>query len=154
LQNAGYVTGLFGKWHLGATAAYHPYRRGFDEFFGFLHEGHYFVPEPFEGVSTWLRRATLPGGGKGRRTFGKTTYSTHMKYNEPDYNADNPIIRGSQPVAEKEYLTDAPTREAVDFIDRHSEKPFFLQLAYNAVHSPLQAPGRWAVKITKIAQCR
>jgi arylsulfatase B len=150
LQNAGYVTGLFGKWHLGATAAYHPYRRGFDEFFGFLHEGHYFVPEPWKGVSTWLRRETLPGGGKGCRTFGKVTYSTHMKYSEPDYDADNPILRGSQPVDEKEYLTDALTREAVDFIDRHSDKPFFLFLTYNAVHSPLQGADKYMQKFKHI----
>ena len=42
LQMAGYVNGLIGKWHLGGTAPYHPFRRGFDEFFGFTHEGHYF----------------------------------------------------------------------------------------------------------------
>lgn len=150
LQNAGYVTGLIGKWHLGGTAAYHPYRRGFDEFFGFLHEGHFFVSEPWEGVSTWLRRKTLPGGGKGRRTFGKVTYSTHMKYSEPDYDANNPILRGSQPVDEKEYLTDALTREAVDFIDHHNDKPFFLYLAYNAVHSPLQASDKYMKKFAHI----
>lgn len=150
LQKAGYVTGVFGKWHLGATTQYHPYRRGFDEFFGFLHEGHYFVPEPWEGVSTWLRRETLPGGGKGRRTFGKVTYSTHMKYSEPEYDADNPILRGSQPVNEKEYFTDALTREAVDFIGRHSEKPFFLFLAYNAVHSPLQGADKYMEKFEHI----
>ncbi len=31
LKNAGYVTALFGKWHLGETAEYHPKNRGFDE---------------------------------------------------------------------------------------------------------------------------
>ena len=66
LVDAGYVTSLVGKWHLGGTARYNPIRRGFDEFFGFLHEGHYFVPPPYEGVTTWLRRKVLPGGGKGR----------------------------------------------------------------------------------------
>jgi len=66
-----------------------------------------------------------------------------MKYDEPDYDADNPILRGSQPVDEQEYLTDALTREAVDFIDRHSDKPFFLFLAYNAVHSPLQGANKY-----------
>ena len=116
LQNAGYINGLIGKWHLGGTAPYHPFRRGFDEFFGFTHEGHYFVPEPWEGTTTWLRRSVLPGGVKGRRTFGKVIYSTHMGYNEPDYDANNPIVRGSQPVQEKEYLTDAITRESTDFI--------------------------------------
>lgn len=152
LQEAGYITGLIGKWHLGGTAHYHPYRRGFDEFFGFLHEGHFFVPEPWEGVTTWLRRGTLPGGGEGRRTFGKVTYSTHMgnRRNEPDYDADNPIVRGSQPVYEEEYLTDALTREAVDFIDRHSEKPFFLFLTYNAVHSPLQGADKYMEKFAHI----
>ena len=140
LQEAGYVTGLIGKWHLGGTASFHPFRRGFDEFYGFMHEGHYFVPEPWQGVTTWLRRRTLPGGGKGQRTFGKVTYTTHMGHNEPDYDANNPIVRGSQPVAEEAYFTDALGREAVDFIDRHQDKPFFLFVTFNAVHSPLQAP--------------
>ena len=150
LQKAGYVTGLIGKWHLGGSAHYHPYRRGFDEFYGFLHEGHYFVPPPWNGVSTWLRRSTLPGGGTGRRTFGNVTYSTHMKRNEPDYDADNPILRGGQPVDEQEYLTDAITREAVDFIDRHTDKPFFLFVAYNAVHSPLQGADAYMERFDHI----
>ena len=34
LQSAGYTTALIGKWHLGSSAPYHPFRRGFDEFFG------------------------------------------------------------------------------------------------------------------------
>ena len=38
------------------------------------------------------------------------------------------------------YLTDVFTEEAVDFIDRHAHEPFFLHLAYNAPHTPLQAP--------------
>lgn len=35
LQERGYRTGLFGKWHLGAAAEYDPLQYGFDEFFGF-----------------------------------------------------------------------------------------------------------------------
>lgn len=141
LTDAGYVTGLVGKWHLGGTARYHPQRRGFDEFFGFTHEGHYFVPPPFNDVTTWLRRRTLPGGGSGRweSKNGKTIYSTHMGHNEPDYDANNPIVRSGQPVTETEYLTDAFTREAVDFVARNHDRPFFLCLSFNAVHSPLQA---------------
>ncbi len=138
LHNAGYTTGLVGKWHLGGSAPYHPLRRGFDEFFGFLHEGHFFVPPPYRHVTTMLRRKTLPDGGQGRWIDGNLVYTTHMGNDEPAYDADNPILRGGQPVEENEYLTDALTREAVDFIGRHQRKPFFLYLAYNAVHSPLQ----------------
>lgn len=151
LQNAGYTTGLIGKWHQGGTADYHPFRHGFDEFFGFLHEGHYFVPPPYAGVTTMLRRKTLPYGQTGRWVGNKgLIYTDHMGYNEPDYNADNPIIRGGQPVVETEYLTDALTREAVDFIDRHDDKPFFLYLSYNAVHSPLQGSDRFMEQFASI----
>ncbi|MEO2035879.1 MAG: sulfatase-like hydrolase/transferase [Planctomycetaceae bacterium] len=151
LQNAGYAMGLIGKWHQGGTADYHPFRHGFDEFFGFLHEGHYFVPPPYSGVTTMLRRKSLPGGLTGRWIGDKgLIYSDHMGRNEPDYDADNPITRGGQPVVETEYLTDALTREAVDFIDRHDDKPFFLYLAYNAVHSPLQGADAYMEKFSHI----
>lgn len=44
---AGYRTGLFGKWHNGSQPPYHPNYRGFDEFYGFAsgHWAHYFSPE-------------------------------------------------------------------------------------------------------------
>lgn len=150
LHYAGYTTALIGKWHLGGTAAYHPIRRGFDEFFGFLHEGHFYVPPPYHGVTTMLRRRTLPGGKSGRWLGDGLVYSTHMGYDEPAYDANNPIIRGGQPVVEEEYLTDALTREAVDFIDRNTDKPFFLYLAYNAVHSPLQGADSYMEKFAHI----
>ena len=70
--------------------------------------------------------------------------------NEPDYDANNPIICGSQPVIEKEYFTDAITRESIDFIDRHADKPFFLFVSYNAVHSPLQAADKYMKKFEHI----
>lgn len=46
-KEAGYRTGLFGKWHNGSQAPYHPNFRGFDEFYGFAsgHWAHYFSPE-------------------------------------------------------------------------------------------------------------
>src|SRR5262249_28202520 len=44
LQAAGYVTGLVGKWHLGSTPEFHPTRRGFVEFFGFLDGEHPYFP--------------------------------------------------------------------------------------------------------------
>lgn len=150
LHDGGYTTGLIGKWHQGGTAKYHPFRHGFDEFFGFTHEGHYFVPPPYDGVTTLLRRKTLPGGIEGRWIGKKNLHYHTWPSNEPDYDANNPIVRGGQPVVETEYLTDALTREAVDFIDRHDDKPFFLFLAYNAVHSPLQGADTYMEKFAHI----
>ncbi|MCX6632144.1 MAG: sulfatase-like hydrolase/transferase, partial [Candidatus Solibacter sp.] len=115
LKRAGYATGAFGKWHLGSAPQFHPQRRGFDEFFGFLHEGHFYLPQPYKGGTTRLRP------------------------NEPPYDQNNPLMRGSSPVEEPVYLTDAITREATAFIDRHANAPFFLYVPYNAVHSPMQA---------------
>ena len=68
LRTAGYHTGLVGKWHLGGTAPFHPQKRGFADFFGFLHEGRYFEPAIGKGNTTWLRRKNLPDGATGRWT--------------------------------------------------------------------------------------
>lgn len=50
-----------------------------------------------------------------------------------------PILRGMQAVEEPGYLTDAFGREAVAFVEANKAKPFFLYLAFNAVHTPMQA---------------
>lgn len=147
LHDGGYTTGLLGKWHLGSSAIFHPQRRGFDEFFGFLHEGHYYVPSPWQHVTTMLRRKVLPGGGEGRWIGDHLVCSTHMKTDEPAYDTNNPLLRSSQPVTETENLTDAFTREAVDFIGRHKDKPFYLHVAYNATHSPLQGAEKYMQKL-------
>lgn len=105
LKKEGYATGALGKWHLGIEMAYHPMKRGFDEFYGFLgHGAHdYFDLKP----------------------TGEFYHS---------------ILRGYQPIDETGYLTDNLGREAVSFIARNAKKPFFLYLAFNAVHAPMQAP--------------
>jgi arylsulfatase A-like enzyme len=54
-------------------------------------------------------------------------------------DAKPPLRRQNEPIQEKEYLTDAFGREAVAFIEHHAEKPFFLYLAFNAVHTPMNA---------------
>lgn len=53
---------------------------------------------------------------------------------------DHPIYRGLEPIADKGYLTTRLTDEAVAFIGRHKDKPFYVHLAYNAVHAPAEAP--------------
>jgi len=114
LKTAGYQTGMVGKWHLGYRPEYHPMKRGFDEYFGFLAGAHPYL------------------AGKGAK--------------------ENPILRGTQEVEEKEYLTDAFTREAVAYIERHKEQPFFLYLTYNAVHAPLQAIEKYRQRVPKDAE--
>jgi arylsulfatase A-like enzyme len=54
------------------------------------------------------------------------------------YNAK--LLRNETPLIEPAYLTDAFTREGVDFINRHATEPFLLYLAYNAVHKPYDRP--------------
>ena len=44
LKATGYRTGLVGKWHLGGQPQFHPNRRGFDEFFGFLGGANAYLP--------------------------------------------------------------------------------------------------------------
>jgi arylsulfatase A-like enzyme len=58
----------------------------------------------------------------------------------------NALLRGTEPVSEKEYLTDAFSREAVAYIDRHQEGPFFLYLAYNAVHNPQEVTEKYLAR--------
>ncbi|MCF7848460.1 MAG: sulfatase-like hydrolase/transferase, partial [Kiritimatiellales bacterium] len=151
LQQCGYRTGIMGKWHLGASADYNPVNNGFDYFYGFVHEGHYFVPPPYDGVTTLLRKKTLPDGATGRWTApgGKLLYHDILG-DEPLYDLHNPIQRGLKHVQEDRYLTDAFTDEALGFIDRNQKQPFLLYLAYNAVHSPLQGADAYMEKFAHI----
>ncbi len=56
-----------------------------------------------------------------------------------DYRPGAQLFRGYEPFDAPEYLTDYFGRAACDFVERHAEEPFFLHLAFNAVHAPLQA---------------
>ena len=64
-------------------------------------------------------------------------------YLDSQLNTFNPLMRNDMLVDEKEYLTDAFTREAISFIKRHRTQPFFLYLAYNAPHKPMEVPKRY-----------
>lgn len=66
--------------------------------------------------------------------YGALSPSWPGRYFEPN---NNPFIDDAE---DGEYLTDYLTRKAVQFIEEHREKPFFLQLSYYSVHVPLQAP--------------
>jgi len=62
-----------------------------------------------------------------------------------------PIYRGMAAARGDDYLTDAFSREAVSFVQRHHDEPFLLFLAYNAVHAPLQAPKEHLERFSYIA---
>jgi arylsulfatase A-like enzyme len=68
-----------------------------------------------------------------------------------DYFEDQGILRGTQQVDEKEYLTNAFGREAEAFIERHKAQPWFLYLAFNAVHTPMQADDPRLAKFAHIS---
>ena len=50
---------------------------------------------------------------------------------------NDPIVRNGHPVRTTKYLTDEFADEAVGFVERSKDKPFFLYFAFNAVHSPM-----------------
>ncbi len=60
------------------------------------------------------------------------------------------IFRGGKAVDEKEYLTDAIARESLAFIDKNAAKPFFLYMAFNAVHTPMQATEKYLNRFPNI----
>ena len=55
-------------------------------------------------------------------------------------NGSADLFENTTPVAAAGYLTDEITRRAVGFIGRHAQRPFFLEVAYNAVHWPFDPP--------------
>lgn len=112
LQEAGYWTGCIGKWHMGAAKDFHPNVRGFDEFYGFIGGGHQYYPS--------------------------ITDKTEPKINDYQYFLERNGTDFKSP--EGAYITDMFSDESVKFISKGAKKkdPFFLYLAYNAPHSPLQ----------------
>lgn len=66
----------------------------------------------------------------------------------------SPLMRGREEVVEDEYLTDAFGREAVAFIERHKDRPFFLYLPFNAVHTPMEAPPKYVDRFPDIHRAK
>ncbi|TLX75788.1 hypothetical protein E9993_09550 [Labilibacter sediminis] len=106
LKEAGYKTGAVGKWHFGHAK---------EEF------------KPWKRNFDFFYGFLVGGHGY---FWADTTYNAKK---------DNwPIYRNSEIVKYKrgDYLTDKFNEEAVGFIERNHDEPFFLYLAYNAVHYP------------------
>ncbi len=100
LQDEGYRTGIFGKWHNGQHHPNHPLSQGFEEFTGFS-AGHW-----------------------------SNYFNTHL-----EKNGQNLTIEG--------YLPDILTDEAIHFIRKNQNQPFFAYLSLNTPHSPHQVPDRY-----------
>jgi arylsulfatase A-like enzyme len=60
------------------------------------------------------------------------------------------ILRGFELVTKFEFTTMDFAKEALSFIERHRNQPFFVYLAFNAVHAPLQAPEEYIAKFKHI----
>ena len=67
------------------------------------------------------------------------------------YFASAGILRGTEPVKELDYTTDAFGREACAFVEKHKGQPWFLYLAFNAVHTPMHATDDRLAKFPTIA---
>ncbi|AHG89762.1 sulfatase [Gemmatirosa kalamazoonensis] len=118
LKAAGYATGAFGKWGLGAADNEgSPLRQGFDEFFGYYDQGaaHFYWPEFLWRGAT---RVPLPN-------------TVHAEQRSP--GAGPAIVRGR-------YSHDVIAEEALGFITRHRSERFFLYLPVTIPHAELQAP--------------
>jgi arylsulfatase A-like enzyme len=80
-----------------------------------------------------------------RRTPSRRGFLGHGAHDyydlEPTGELYNSILRNYTPIHETGYLTDDLGREAVNFIARNEKRPFFLYLAFNAVHTPMEAPA-------------
>lgn len=72
-------------------------------------------------------------------------------YLDPAASSADPILDGRKPVADTAYLTDALADRAVDFIKRQKSQPFFLYLAFNAVHTPMHATDKYLTRFKHIA---
>ncbi len=66
-------------------------------------------------------------------------------------NLPDPLLDGVKPVSSVTYLTDTLGDRAVGYIRRHASEPFFLYLAFNAPHVPLEAPEKYLARFPTIA---
>src|SRR5262245_33634893 len=81
---------------------------------------------------------------------------SYMKVADTDPGTDlpDPLVDGTKPVASVTYLTDTFGNRAVDYITRHRSEPFFLYLAFNAAHAPMEATEKYLARFPHIADLR
>ena len=110
LKQAGYRTGLFGKWHLGDNFPSRPMDQGFDESLMHL------------------------SGGMGQVGDVTTYFQKDSSYFNPV------LWKNGQKESFKGYCSDIFAANAIQFIEKNKSNPFFCYLSFNAPHTPLQVP--------------
>ncbi len=121
LSDAGYSTGMFGKWHLGRTDGRFPTDQGFDEWYGVPNSTDESAYTALEGFAdSGVEEAFVMEARKGEKPNKVRSYRL-------DYR---PLIDGDL------------TEKAIDFLKRQSQngKPFFLYLPYTATLPVSRAP--------------
>jgi arylsulfatase A-like enzyme len=121
----GYKTGVVGKWHLGAHPSNHPLNRGFDSFYGHLGGGHQYFPDQLKIQDSYQAKDE----SQSYRTW---------------------ILKNHDPVPPRKYLTEEFSDAAIEFVEAHHKTPFFLYLAYNAPHGPLQATDKYLARFPNL----
>lgn len=131
MQQAGYVTGCFGKWGLGYPGSEGvPGKQGFDRFFGYncQRQSHTYYP-PFLYEND--QRVYL----KNRVTNPHTDFleAGADPYNSASYDK----------YVQKEYANDLIFDKLINFVDQYKASPFFVMWTTPLPHVSLQAPERW-----------
>lgn len=121
LSRAGYRTLQIGKWHLGEADGLRPEQRGFDEALSIIAGGGKYD----DADSPDVVNAKLPWDPIDRFLWPNLPFA--VRWN------------GGRHFRPDRYITDYFTDQAVQAIDANRNRPFFLYLAYNAPHTPLQA---------------
>lgn len=135
--NTNYHTIQIGKWHLGTTPESSPVARGFDEALGVPLLSLYLPVHHPDSINCYLSDPL------------DNFLWANMRYEIKINNATS----FTEP---KGYFTDYLANEAVKAIDSHQDDPFFMYLAFTAIHSPLQALKSdydSLVKYTDLSHC-
>jgi arylsulfatase A len=66
-------------------------------------------------------------------------------YQHTDQTGSHDLYENGKPVHVDGYSTDLITERSVTFIEQHAQRPFFLEVAYNAAHWPFQVPDKPSV---------